>query len=103
MAKELVKQGVPGRDGGGTGARRGRRAPVVALTPEQQWWLEAEVRPVVDQVAAELAGVGVGESARRYHQRWAWGLAFGLVVLVGLLGLGVLVGAWLAQSVGIGP
>jgi hypothetical protein len=97
MAEEPVRQGVPGRHGGGAEGHRGRRAPVVAFTPEQQWWLDAEVRPVVEQVAAELAGAGADGRARRHRQRWAWGL------VVGLVAFGVLVGAVLARSLAIVP
>ena len=105
MAKEFGRQGVSGRDGGGAGARRGRHEPVVAVTPEQQRWLEVVVRPVVEEAAAKLVGVDgcdaevdVGEVAHRRHQRRTRWIVLGLVVLVGLLGLGFLVGAWLVHS-----
>jgi hypothetical protein len=103
MAEELVTRDLSGRGGGSAGARQARRAPVVAFTTEQQWWLDKEVRPMVEQVAAELAGVGAGGPARRRHQRWAWRLMFGLVVFVTLVGLGVLVGAVVAHGVRIVP
>jgi hypothetical protein len=79
---------------------------VVAVTPEQQRWLEAVVRPVVDQAAAALAdvnasadaGADTGEVARRRHQRRTRWIVLGLLGLVGLLGLGFLVGVWLAYG-----
>ena len=114
MAKEIGKQGVSGRDGGGAGAGRGRRDPVVGVTPEQQRWLEAVVRPVVEEAAARLVGVDadvdanvaadvdVGEVAHRRRQRRTRWILLGLLVLVGLLGLGVLVGAWFAHGLAAG-
>jgi hypothetical protein len=116
MAKEFGTQGVSGGDGGGAGAGRGRRDPVVAVTPEQQRWLEAVVRPVVEEAAARLvsvdanvaadadvaANVDVGEVAQRRRQRRTRWILLGLLVLVGLLGLGVLVGAWFAHGLAVG-
>jgi hypothetical protein len=64
------------------------------------------VRPVVEEAAARLVGVDAscdadvdaGEVARRrYPRRTRW-IVLGLVVLVAQLGLGFLVGAWLAHS-----
>jgi hypothetical protein len=76
---------------------------VVAVTPEQQRWLDAEVRPVVERAAAEIAGSGAGGRRARRHQRQAWGIVLGLVVLVGLVELGFLVGVVLAHSVQLVP
>jgi hypothetical protein len=103
MAEEPITRDLSGCGGGSARACQARRAPVVAFTTEQQWWLDKEVRPMVEQVAAELAGVGAGGRARRRHQRWAWRLVFGLVVFVGLVGLGVLVGVVLVHGGRIVP
>jgi hypothetical protein len=74
--------------------------------PSSKGWLAGQVRPLVEQVAAQLAGVGAGGRARRRHQQRAWGIVlglvvFGLVVLVCLFALGFLVGAVLVSSVAV--